>query len=256
MNSEAILELAPPAADRRIFYGDDPNQFFDLRLPARNAPHPFAIVIHGGYWRAQYDLVHAGHLCAALAAEGIATCNVEYRRVGHAGGGWPGTLDDLRAAYRWLRGSGKELGLDLNRLVIVGHSAGGHLAFCLAAAEPGIRAAVSLAGVLDLRRAWELHLSNDAVVEFLGGSPDKVPQRYREASPRELAMPHLRQKLFHGDADTSVPISISRDYAATKRACGEDVTLVEFPGAGHFELIDPGSAEWARVGTEIRQLAG
>src|SRR5438045_2159464 len=93
--SRAILTLTPPPADQRIVYGPGPQHFGDLRLPAGSGPHPVIVYIHGGFWRAEYDLAHAGHACAALtAATGAASWNVEYRRVGDAGGGWPGTLLD------------------------------------------------------------------------------------------------------------------------------------------------------------------
>src|SRR5271155_3855132 len=97
-----ILSLTPPKADARLAYGSDENQFIDLRLPKAKGPHPLAIAIHGGYWRAKYDLGYMGHLCAALTSKGIATANLEYRRVGNAGGGWPGTFADVRAAYQFL----------------------------------------------------------------------------------------------------------------------------------------------------------
>src|ERR1700733_14252311 len=97
-----ILSLPAPKADARGTYGSDANQFLELRLPKGKAPHALAIVIHGGYWRAKYDLGYMGHLCAALSANGIATANLEYRRVGNAGGGWPGTFADIRAAYQFL----------------------------------------------------------------------------------------------------------------------------------------------------------
>src|SRR6202158_4366464 len=102
MTSDDILSLPPPAADARLTYGTGPNQFADLRLPKSKPPFPVAVNIHGGFWRAKYDLAHAGHLCAALTAKGIATWNIEYRRVGNAGGGWPGTFQDVGAAFRFL----------------------------------------------------------------------------------------------------------------------------------------------------------
>src|SRR5215472_3775377 len=105
MISEEILGLTPPAADHRLAYGSDPNQFGDLRLPKSAASgklFPVVLNIHGGFWRAKYDLAHAGHLCAALTQKGIATWNVEYRRVGNEGGGWPGTFEDVARAYRFL----------------------------------------------------------------------------------------------------------------------------------------------------------
>ena len=99
MSSDDILTLPPPPADARLPYGTDPNQFADLRLPKTKGLFPVVMNIHGGYWRAKYDLAHCGHLCAALTSKGIATWNIEYRRVGNPGGGWPGTFEDIRNAF-------------------------------------------------------------------------------------------------------------------------------------------------------------
>src|ERR1700722_12538065 len=193
MSSEDILSLVPPKADARVVYGRDGNQFVDLRMPKTKGPHPLAICVHGGFWRAKYDLGYFGHLCAALTAAGVATFNVEYRRVGNAGGGWPGTFDDIRAAYRFVQQQAGRFRVDLTRLVVMGHSVGGQLALCLAAHEESVRGVISLAGVLDLKKAYALHLSHDAVMEFLGGKPEAVPEHYREADPMELALPQARQ---------------------------------------------------------------
>ena len=249
MQSEDILSKKPPEPDLRMPYGRDTNQFIDVRVPAGPGPHPVVFFIHGGYWRAKYDLTHAGHLCDALKKAGIATWNVEYRRVGNPGGGWPGTFDDLRNAYRALYGHQDDMlvKLDLTRLCVAGHSAGGQLALCLAAHEPAIKRVLSLAGVLDLRRAWELHLSHDAVVEFLGGKPSDVPEHYREASPAERPIPNTIQKLVHGTADDAVPYEISRNYAEKKKKSGENVELITLPQTGHFESIDPSSTMWPKI---------
>ncbi len=300
MSADDILSRAQPPADARIAYGSDPNQFGDLRLPQTQPSaisrqplveqkrietdkagpkasqkqqqrplHPVVMNIHGGFWRAKYDLLHASHLCAALTRAGAATWNLEYRRVGNAGGAWPGTFEDITNGYRFLRQIARTYDLDLTRLVVMGHSAGGHLAVALAGhqaakqnaekQEPGkqsagkasgaaqrIRGAVSLAGVLDLKRAWELHLSNDAVVEFLGGTPAEMPDHYREADPMQLAV-KAEQHIIHGTDDDVVPVEISRKYVAAKQAQGEKVTLTELPKCGHYEVIDPESAVWGRI---------
>src|SRR5712675_1877943 len=130
MSSESILTLAPPPYDARLPYGSDPNQFGDLRVPKSGGPFPIVMNIHGGFWRSKYDLAHAGHLCAALTAKGLATWNIEYRRVGNPGGGWPGTFEDVRSAYRTLLAHKNDslARLDLKKLCVAGHSAGGHLA--------------------------------------------------------------------------------------------------------------------------------
>jgi acetyl esterase/lipase len=243
-----ILTRKPPDPDVRVSYGSDPNQFIDVRLPRPSGQHPVVFFIHGGYWRARYDLSYAGNLCSALAHAGIATWNIEYRRVGNAGGGWPGSFEDVRNAYHMLYSGKHEVAeqIDLNRVCVAGHSAGGHLALCLAAFEKSVTRVFSLAGVVDLRRAWELHLSNDAVVEFLGGSPAQVPEHYREASPMENRIAGL-QKLVHGTADDSVPYEISQRYAEIKRKSGEQVELITLKDIGHFEIVDPESTVWPEM---------
>jgi acetyl esterase/lipase len=201
--------------------------------------------------------VHAGHLCAALTREGIATWNVEYRRVGDKGGGWPGTFEDLRHAFRFISQFAEKYRIDAKRVTVMGHSAGGQLALCLAAHESSVPAVVSLAGVVDLQGAWQLHLSNNAVAEFLGGSPDQVPEHYREADPMQLEIKGAQQWLIHGSADEVVPSDFSRRYAEAKRKAGEKIHWVEIEKAGHFDLIDPRTQAWKRISaTVVETLSG
>ncbi len=168
-----ILALPPPPADHRIHYGAGEFQFGDLRLPATPGTHPVVIVIHGGFWRASFDLLYTGHVAAELTRAGAATWNIEFRRIENTGGGFPGTLDDVAAASAHLAEVAKAHRLDIARTVAIGHSAGGHLALWLATSKRGIplKGVVSLAGVADLKRAWELKLSDTVVATFLGGSP-------------------------------------------------------------------------------------
>src|SRR5271166_992004 len=251
--SEDILSRHPPPADARVRYGQDPNQFIDLRLPVSKDKKslPVVINIHGGFWRAKYNLDHAGHLCAALTARGYATANVEYRRVGNDGGGWPGTFADIRSAYQFVIQNAQKNNFDVRRIVVMGHSAGGQLALCLAGHEARVTRVVSLAGVVDLQRAYQLHLSNDAVVEFLRGTPTEVPDHYREADPMQLSIRKARQWLIHGSADDTVPPVFGRDYVAAKQKrmgeAREDTQLLEIAGADHFDLIDPKSNAWKQV---------
>jgi acetyl esterase/lipase len=261
VRSEDILTAKPPDADLRLTYGADTNQFVDVRIPSGKGPHPVVFFIHGGYWRAKYKLTYAGHLCDALKRAGIATWNVEYRRVGNPGGGWPGTFEDIRSAYHLLLDRAKDHGsgfdatrFDATRICVAGHSAGGHLAVCLAAFEKSVTRVLSVAGVLDLRRAWELHLSHDAVVEFLGGTPAEVPEHYREASPVDRAIPQARQVLIHGMEDTAVPYEISKTYADRKQKACENVELITPPETGHFEIVDPGSKVWGTVQAAFASL--
>jgi acetyl esterase/lipase len=251
VSAEDILSKPQPLPDERVAYGADPNQFLEVRLPRAKGPHSTLLNIHGGFWRAKYDLQHAGHLCEALRAAGVATFNIEYRRVGNQGGGWPGTFEDIRSAYRFVQQEHSRFHLDLDRLAVMGHSAGGQLALCLAAHESSLRRVICLAGVVDLKKCFALHLSNDAVVEFLGGKPDAVPEHYREADPTELSLPHARQWLLHGSEDDTVPPQFSRDYVVQKKKTGEVVELLEVPHASHFDLIDPGSEAFKQVSNTV-----
>jgi acetyl esterase/lipase len=240
---------------QRIAYGPDPLQFGDLRLPAGREAHPVVIVIHGGFWRATYDLEYIGPVCEALTEGGAATWNLEYRRIGNDGGGWPGTFDDAAAGASHLRQLASKFNLDLDRVITLGHSAGGHLALWLGAnKELPLAGCVSLAGVADLRRAWELQLSKAVVADFLGGSPEDVPERYDHASPIERLPLRIPQKLFHGTADDSVPYDIGRRYVARAVELGDDAELVTLENSGHFELVNPRTVEFQKVRETVASL--
>ncbi|MGA7382204.1 MAG: alpha/beta hydrolase [Terriglobales bacterium] len=257
MSSDSILTQPPPPADAHVAYGPDPNQFGDIRLPKAKGPFPLLMNIHGGFWRAKYDRAHVGHLCAALTAKGLATWNIEYRRVGNPGGGWPGTFDDVRSAYRFLPQLAKRYSIDASKVVVMGHSAGAQLALCLAARQASLKKVVSLAGVLDLQQAWDLHLSDNAVVDFLGGKPSEVTDHYRQADPMQLSIGHsTTQWLIHGAADDVVPSHFSRNYAQQKKTHGEDVHYLEISTAGHFDVIEPRSQAWPKVQDTVLHLLG
>jgi acetyl esterase/lipase len=261
------MTTEPPAADFRIAYGSSPEQFGDLRLPGGAGPHPLVVAVHGGNWRAQYDLTHLGHLCAALTARGLATWSVEYRRIGQPGGGWPGTFLDVANAVDFVRTLAPRYRLDLARVVVVGHSAGGHLALWLAGrpripvgdslwqADPlSVAGVVSLAGVSDLRRRWELQGTASMVPSLMGASPDEEPHRYQTVDAARLLPLGVRQILFHGALDTSVPYILAEEYRDRALATGNAVSLVGLPDVGHFELIDPRSPEFQTVAEAIEGL--
>ena len=251
----------------RIAYGPEYLQFGELYVPQTPGAHeayPVIILIHGGYWRARYDLTLMTDLARDLAALGYAAWNIEYRRVGDAGGGWPGTFVDVARAADHVQMIAPGYNLDVRRVVAVGHSAGGHLACWLAARHripanstlaPGaqdgspaplaLAGVVSQAGVLDLETAWKLHLSNNAVVELLGKSWPDAPDRYLATSPAALLPLGVPQIILHGTRDAHVPIEISRDYAAKALAAHDPVEYIELEGADHFDLINPRSKAWS-----------
>ena len=254
-----ILTAAPPPADVQLRYGDNENHFGDLRLPPAPGPHPVVIGVHGGFWKAMYGLGYYGHLCGALRQHGIATWNIEYRRIGN-GGGWPHTFLDVAAAIDHLRVIAPQYNLDLSRVITLGHSAGGHLALWAASRQRiapdsllyhphplRLKAAISLAGVVDLRRAWELQLSSNITEEFIGGSPHDLPARYAAASPIELLPTGVPCMLVHGTHDENVPHELSQRYHDAAKAQGDPVTLITQAGAGHFECVDPRTPEWTQV---------
>jgi acetyl esterase/lipase len=258
--SEHILDRPAPLADERIAYGGDTSQVGDLRLPASGGPWPVVVVIHGGYYRARYGLDYMGHAAAALTTRGLATWNIEYRRLGNPGGGWPGTFMDVGAAVDVLRTLGARYQLNLTRVVTLGHSAGGQLALWAAgrhripassplhASDPlPIAGAISLAGVCDLRVGWRLRLSGGVIGQLMGGSPTDQPDRYTAASPADLLPLGVPQALIHGTADDDVPYALSRDYAAAATAAGDHAELIALDGVGHFELVDPTTSRWRTV---------
>ncbi len=264
-SSRDILTRAASPADHRLSYGQNEFQFGELRLPKGAGPHPVAIVIHGGCWMSQYGLSYMGHLSAALAEAGVATWSVEYRRVGNQGGGWPGTFEDVSRAADHLRTIAKTYPLDLNRVIAVGHSAGGHLALWLAARKMlpkdspvyspdplPLRGIVSLAGVTDLRRAGTACDAN--IPQLMGGSATDKTAIYDQASPIELLPLGIPSAIVQGDSDSIIPLAMAKDYADAAKKKGDDAKLVVIEKAGHFEVVDPKSFAWEAVRDEALAL--
>ncbi len=235
--------LATPSAPHsgQFAYGAAQSQYARFwRAPVVHEPAPVVVLVHGGCWLQAYDVAHIAPLASALAAAGFAVWAPEYRRLGESGGGWPGSAEDVLVAIQALR----ELGpahVDLQRVVLAGHSAGGQLALWASAALPGdgeaglrVRGVVGLAAITDLHDyAAGNNSCQQAAVRFLGGQPDQVPAHYAAASPRELTLPQATV-LLHGDADSIVPLAQAQAITAA------ETQIVE--GAGHFDLIHPGTA--------------
>lgn len=257
----------------KYHYGDDPSQWGELFLPDTAVPKGLVVVIHGGYWRSQYGAELGEPLARDLAAHGMAAWNLEYRRAGN-GGGWPHTFTDVLAGIDKLGDIAAEHGLGLDRIVALGHSAGGHLAVWAAGrsrlgqlgapeadrqlprncngAAVELTGVVSQSGVLNLAGAERLNLSNGAVSNLLGGSSEKYPKRHKYADPMSAVPLKIPVYAVHSTEDDTVPMSQSESYAVAAKAAGSPVQLLRVPG-DHFALIDPKAPAYRKC-RELVQL--
>jgi acetyl esterase/lipase len=264
------IPASPP--DHTLAYGNDVNQFGQLFLPQGRGPFPVAVVLHGGCWKKFADLKNTVPMSDALRKAGIATWNIEYRRVDNEGGGWPGTYRDVGAAIDYLRTIADEYRLDLKHVVLVGHSAGGHLALWAAgrhrlAADSAlymknplpVSAVVNLAGPGRLQALQPEHLQKVCagvpVTQLLGGEIDKVPERLREGSPSEMLPLGVPQALITGSLDWLIPPALGDEYAALAKKAGDKVEMTVIEGAGHFEVIAPTTQAWPTVEKAVLSFA-
>lgn len=238
----SVLTRPGRPADLTLSYGPDPDQVADVRHAPRGAARPLVVLIHGGFWKPEYDRAHAAAMSTALADAGWTVLTLEYRRV-------PGspdrTLEDVATAISTLPA---RVDRHDGTFLLVGHSAGGHLALWAAAAAPaGLGGVVALAPVADLQLAHALGLGDGAVVRFLGTDPSVRP----DVDPCRLPAPRVPVTLIQGEADAIVPPSLARSYGS---ACAE-AQLVWLPDTGHFAVIDPASAAWPSVVAELEVLS-
>jgi acetyl esterase/lipase len=243
-------DMALPAPGERIAYGDGPQQFGELRLPNGEGPFPVMIVIHGGCWQNEFDYVYMTRLAGWLTEQGVATWTIEYRRLGDAGGGWPGTFLDVAAATDALHGMAAKSRLDLNRVYAAGHSAGGQLALWLASRARlpktselyrenpvAIRGVLGLAAITNLEkyRIGPPNSCHSSVEPLLGGGPDKVSSRYAETSPSQRLPLGARQIFIQGEKDPIVEAASVREYVDAAKKAGDSAEILLLPEAGHFE---------------------
>ena len=268
-----LLKLPVPSATR-VAYGAGTLQFGELRVPAGRGPHPVVIIVHGGCWVAKLgklddravalDLVRP--IAADLTANGFATWNLEYRRLGNDGGGWPGTFQDIAAGADHLRQIAAKNQLDLTRVVAIGHSAGGHLALWLAArsklpksSELYVQDPLRLKGVVDLDGPGDLKATlplqqpvcgAPVITQLMGGSPEERAQHYREGSPIEMLPLGVPQEIFAGRMFAAQ----TPTYVEAAKRAGDTVNATVAAQSGHFVFIDPGSSTWSQVVQAIRAL--
>lgn len=260
---------APP--DHRLAYGEAASQFGELRVPAGRGPHPVVVLIHGGCWKEPYAVLRElGPLGDALKAEGVATWNIEYRRLYEPGSGWPGTYLDVGRGLDHLRVIANEYRLDLNRVVVVGHSAGGHLAMWAAArarlpeesrlyvADPlPVRGVINLAGTMDMTDNMEnmqAGCRDTVVTGMLGGTPQEAPERYAQVSVLSLVPLGVPQLLIWDEHEEFVPLPLAQKYLNAATRAGDAARIIIVPGVGHFDLASPFTDAWPVLRSSIRAM--
>ena len=260
-HADDVLTRPAPPPDATRPYAAEAAQVYDVRFPSSRSsrassgaavPKGTVLVVHGGFWRASHDRAHAAAQAAGLAEAGWHVAVGEYRRAGMPGGGWPGTFEDIIDLVAAVDTDPELPG----PLVLMGHSAGGHLV-AWAANQPWsdrLAAVVVLAGCVDLQATDRLHLGADAARDFLGDPAVQV-RAWREADPMGGLPPQIPVRLVHGELDREVPVAVTDAYVREARRLGGDVGLEVVPDAGHFSVIDPGSPAWLRVLGVLDDLA-
>jgi acetyl esterase/lipase len=248
--------------DETVRYGAAPSQVAELFLPKTKGPHPVVVLLHGGCFLKAYEgFPQTSALAADLAGRGYAVWNVEYRKLGEAGAGYPGTFQDVAGALDRLRAEAPKHDLDLKRVIAVGHSAGGHLALWAAsrarlptasplrAADPlKIGAVISLAGIGDLKgqgKVWAIPCGDDTIDRLIDTAHRQ--NAFADTSPAELLPSGARVVMVHGVFDAVMPPHTGREYAEKVRKAGDAAEVVTIPGAGHFDLVIPTTPAWTEI---------
>jgi acetyl esterase/lipase len=261
-----LLERERPEPDHEVAYGANHLQVADLWLPKGKGPHPTVLMVHGGCWQTEIaDRRIMAWIADDLRRRGIAVWNIDYRGVDREGGGYPGTFLDVAAAADSLRAEAPKHGLDISRLVAVGHSAGGHLALWLAGrprlpagsrlrseSPIAIRTVVSLGGLPDLEEAARPPGSGcgtEVIGRLTGG-------RFEDTSVPRLAPLGVRQVLVNGLQDRIIPAAYAEGYAGPMRAAGDEVKVRMIDRTGHVELIAPETEAWKAAAGEIEAALG
>jgi acetyl esterase/lipase len=262
-----LMSRPRPKADARTFYGTDPNQWGEWRSPKGAGRHPLVVMIHGGCWEAA--VADAGIMDWAaedLRGRGYVVFNIEYRRLGQVGAGYPGTYLDVAEAIAFARREAPRHGADPERVILLGHSAGGHLALWAAGrgripvssplheAHPGrLLGVVALGAITDLKA--DVTACGEAVTARMAGEVSSArPDPFADTSPYVLAPLGVRTLLITGLEDVTVPLTIARRYGEHAQALGDRVEIHTPPG-GHVEEIAPGSAAWTAAVAAVESVA-
>jgi acetyl esterase/lipase len=270
LTHQDILKIPFSNAPHRLHYGNDNNQFGDLRIPNQDGPYPLLVVIHGGCWTskiANKDFMSS--FAEAFTLKGIATWNIEYRCIDNDGG-WPETFLDVGRAIDYLRNIAPKYNLDINNIVIIGHSAGGHLALWSGARHKidsksdlyiknpiTPKAVVNIAGPGDLRLFLDLQekaCGTNVINKLLGDSPKTFDERLTQASPYELLPLKIKQLLITGEFDKAAPVDSMEHYLNKAKELDEEVNLIVIKDAAHFEVIDHRTEAWSQIRNAVIDL--
>ncbi len=270
---QPLLQREREAADHRIEYGVGEEQYGELWLPEGDGPFPLVIMVHGGCWQASIPgTILQDQLNADLRQRGFAVWNITYPRLGHDTGGYPNTFISTAMAVDYVRELADAYPIDLTRTVIMGHSAGGHLALWaggrerlpdsgvpMASREPFMpRGVITLAGINDLERFHDEGPGRcgepDTVLQLVDAAGRATNFPYRDTSPAAMLPLRIEQVVISGELDPIVPASLGEAYAAEATEAGDPVKEITLEDAGHFELIDPTAPAWATILAEIARL--
>lgn len=267
-----ILSLPSSTPTTTFNYGNAPQEFADLRMPNGQGPFPVVILIHGGCWVSTFaNLSIMAPLASAITEQlGVATLNIEYRAIDQTGGGWPGTFNDVSTAINYLSSIASTYNLDLTNVIVLGHSAGGHLALWSGASsniDPSspiyiplnypIKGIVDLAGPGSLESFYpyqDIMCKQPVLTEFLGGSPEEQPVKYHQASPIDLLPFKIQQVLIAGADDPNFPSAFGIQYQAAGRQAGDNVNYIEVDNASHFEPLSPYSDVWPYLKSTLSNM--
>jgi acetyl esterase/lipase len=269
MTLQDYLALNGPAPTQHVAYGAAPSQFAELFVPAGAGPFPVAVIIHGGCWTKEFGgITQMRNMAGALAGQGVAVWNVEYRRYDEEGGGYPGMYHDVAAAMDRLRVLAPQHQLDLSRVVLVGHSAGGHLAQWAGArarlprssplyvADPlPVPVVISLGGLADLRNEQALikRSCDRDMAQLAGVASAARPDIFSDTSPAEMLPAGVRTVLIHGEHDDISPLRVGQDYARRAQAAGDSAEVLMLPGGSHYDEVAASSPAWPLVYAQIQK---
>jgi acetyl esterase/lipase len=269
-----MIEWMPTTqSDHRILYDTNPSTFGDLRLPKNVKPgadgYPVVVFLHGGGWTADWTIGHSEQLVEALSNEGIATWNVEYRRLGNAGGGYPGTFIDVAKGLDFLRTIASKYQLNLNRVVVAGHSSGGHLALWLAGrrnlpktsklyvSDPlPVAGVVALAAVADLEGALTIGDRKDALQLLHVSDANAAGPLWPETNPMRLLPFGVPQVLIVGSKDGPWRVTITKNFAQVATEKGDNVRLIIPEGANHFDVVHAHGPAYPIISNAVASILG